>query len=184
MSLEVITGPMFSGKTEELLRRLRRHQIAKRFTLLLKPSIDNRWGVEDVQSHSGFTMPCQIVNNLADLTTKLAFNPRTDVLGVDEVQFMDEAMTERLYFESKYRTVICSGLDLTYALKPWKNVQLLMSHADRVDKFPAVCVKCGEDAGLTQRLIDGKPASFNGPDVLVGGLEKYEARCRSCFQIG
>lgn len=176
--LEVITGPMFSGKSEELMRRLRRAQIAGRTVALFKPKVDSRYKRTSVVSHAGREMEALEINSAERLLVDtLGF----DVVGIDEVQFLEgivkpiEKMVER-------QVVIVSGLDMTFRREPFGDLPVLLALADEVHKLTAVCHSCGADATLTQRLIDGKPAPFSGPTVQVGGLESYEARCRRCFE--
>lgn len=171
---------MFSGKTEELLRRLRRHVIAGRVVAVVKPAVDDRWKSSEVVSHNGLKMDCIAAENRKDI-----FNTTREhsVIGIDEVQFfgddvLSEILTTHLHED---RIIIVAGLDLTFSLKPWPIVAELMCYADKVDKLAAVCVVCGADATRSQRLLDGRPAPFSGPDVLVAGAESYEARCPGCF---
>lgn len=178
--LEVITGPMFSGKSEELLRRLRRAAIAGYNVGLFKPDIDHRYKREKVVSHNGVEMTAIPVKSANDLYLQaLGF----DVVGVDEVQFI-ENIVDTLRQVSKKAIVIVSGLDMTYRAEPFGDIPTLLAIAERIDKLTAVCHKCGLDASRTQRLVDGKPASFAGPTVQVGGIESYEARCGQCFEKG
>lgn len=177
--LEVICGPMFSGKTEELIRRLRREQIGQKSVILFKPSIDTRYG-EDVTTHNGVSFAASVCeDSLFSREGKFK-----EVIGIDEVQFFDpkEALNDILWLANNDYKVIVSGLDMTYRQEPFGIVPELMAYADSVTKLSAVCHKCGADAIYTQRLIDGKPASFSGDTIVVGGLEVYEARCRGCFE--
>lgn len=177
--LEVITGPMFSGKTEELIRRLRREQIGQKNVILFKPAIDTRYG-EDVKTHDGISFPATVCeDSLFSREGKFK-----DVIGIDEVQFFDpkEALADILWLTENDYKVIVSGLDMTYRQEPFGIVPELMAYADSVTKLNAVCHKCGNDAIYTQRLVNGKPASFKGDTIVVGGLDTYEARCRGCFE--
>jgi thymidine kinase len=184
--LEVITGPMFSGKTEELIRRLRRHQIAGRRTILMRPSFDTRYSDVESISHSGSRMTSFAVDPVAE---QLWANGQFfDVVGVDEIQFfaqpelrIEEAIN---WLIEGGKTVIVSGLDMTYRCEPFGVMPHLLAIANSVQKLTAVCQVCGEDAGYTQRLVDGKPAPFAGETIVVGGLETYAARCRQCFETG
>lgn len=176
--LEVITGPMFSGKSEELMRRLRRSQIAGYKVGLFKPDIDHRYKREKVVSHNGTEMHAVLVKSESDLHIQ-AFG--YDVIGVDEVQFI-ENVVQTIRDLAKNNIVIVSGLDMTYRAEPFGEMPTLLAIAERVDKYTAVCHSCGADATRTQRLLDGKPAPFSGPTVQVGGVESYEARCLKCFQ--
>lgn len=187
--LEVICGPMFSGKSEELLRRLRRAEIAGHKVVVVKPTIDHRYSQKEVVSHAGSKMPALVVNEISDLRFETV---GYDVVGIDEVQFFDgknsfssgheDFLIETLLTMSKRQLVIVSGLDMTYRGEPFGSMPTLMAVADRVEKLNAVCHSCGQDAMMTQRLVDGKPAPFTGPTIEVGGIETYEARCRNCYQ--
>lgn len=179
--LEVICGPMFSGKTGELIRRLRREQIARKSTLLLKPEIDTRYG-KAVSTHDGVSMEAVNFNGLSITHPGEDF----DVIGIDEVQFFPNTIESDILWlvEGLHKTVIVSGLDMTYRREPFSVVPNLMALADSVTKLYAVCHLCGKPATLTQRLINSQPAPFSGDTIQVGGLESYEARCRGCFQPG
>lgn len=176
--LEVVTGPMYSGKSEELMRRLRRAQIGGKTVVLFKPHLDKRYKHNQVVSHAGREMDAVLVSTASTLTVdSLGY----DVVGIDEVQFIEDIL-EPIKRMAERQTVIVSGLDMTFRREPFGEVPTLLAIADRIDKLTAVCHACGADATLTQRLIDGKPAPFLGPTVQVGGLESYEARCRRCFE--
>lgn len=186
--LEVITGCMFSGKTEELIRRLERVRIAGRTFLLFKPTIDDRYAMEAVVTHYGREFAAlslapgeESMNRLFETvgTQRLT---AASVVAFDEGNFFSEqlpAVCEELVGLGK--RVIVAGLDLTFAEEPFGPMGALMSSADRVDKLHAVCVRCGGVATRSQRLIDGKPAPVDGPVIQVGGVGSYEARCRSCY---
>ncbi len=185
--LEVICGPMFSGKTEELLRRLRREEIAGRQARLFKPVVDTRTGPDTVSSHNGTKKVAVPVANSWDIEDYIVSkNHPTDVVGIDEAQFFDSYLTTYisvLLLDNK-KIIVC-GLDKDFATQGFGPMPILMLMADRLDKLTAVCNKCGaDDASFTQRLVDGKPAEFDGPTILVGGTETYEARCRDCFERG
>jgi len=178
--LEVVCGPMYSGKSEELMRRLRRAEIAGYKVALFKWAGDHRYKREKVVSHAGREMIALPVDDLGFLALhSLGY----DVVGIDEGQFFPNltAIAEAM---SKKQIVIISGLDMTYRGEPFGDMPTLLAIADRIDKLSAVCHSCGADASMTQRLINGKPAPFSGPTVQVGGLESYEARCRKCFEQG
>lgn len=178
--LEVITGPMYSGKTEEMIRLLRRAQIAGRKVVAFKPAIDNRFDIEHISSHNGTTFDCIPIGHPYELTR---LSKGYDVIGVDEAQFFDYKLQEavRILLDRR-KHVILSGLNMTYRAEPWSGFPYFMATAEKVIKLDAVCHRCGADANFTQRLIDGKPAPFDGPTVLVGATEAYEARCRECFE--
>lgn len=177
--LEVVCGPMFSGKSEELMRRLRRARIAGKSVALFKPHFDKRYKHNRVVSHAGQEMDAILVSTAATLPMdSLGY----DVVGIDEVQFIDSIIDPILEMTRRKQIVIVAGLDQTYRREPFGDIPTLLALADSIEKLTAVCHSCGADATLTQRLIDGHPAPFSGPTVQVGGLESYEARCRRCFQ--
>jgi thymidine kinase len=181
-SIEVICGSMFSGKTEELIRRVRRAQIARRHVQVFKPAIDLRYHVEKVTSHNGLHFEATPVADAAELLARLS--PDTTVVAIDEVQFFDEAITEvcsRL--ANQGLRVIAAGLDLDFRGEPFGPMPQLLARAEQVEKLQAICVVCGEPAARTQRLIDGAPAAFEDPVVLIGASELYEARCRRCHAV-
>lgn len=178
--LEVITGPMFSGKSEELMRRLRRAQIAGYNVGLFKPLIDSRYKKDKVVSHNGTEMKAHLVEGNDLPVNTIGF----DFVGIDEVQFLDNVVESVQHMTHRGQIVIVSGLDMTYRAEPFGTMPILLAIAERVDKLTAVCHSCGADATRTQRLVDGKPASFAGPTVQVGGIESYEARCVRCFETG
>lgn len=179
--LEIIVGPMFCGKSDELMRRLRRAQIAGKSVVLFKPYLDKRYKHNRVVSHSGQEMDAQLVSTASTLTVdSLGY----DVVGIDEVQFFEDILDPIKIMTARKQIVIASGLDQTYRREPFGDVPILLALADSIDKLAAVCHSCGsESATLTQRLINGKPAPFSGPTVQVGGLEAYEARCRQCHEV-
>jgi thymidine kinase len=180
--IELICGSMFSGKTEELIRRLRRAVIAKQKVQVFKPIIDNRYHAQRVTSHTGVDFAAQPVATAAAMLGEIM--PETTVVAIDEVQFFDDeviAVCERLADQG--RRVICAGLDTDFRGIPFGAMPALMARAEEVNKLHAICVICGEEASRTQRLIDGQPAAFNDPVVMVGAAEVYEARCRQCHQV-
>lgn len=185
--LEVITGPMYSGKTEELIRRLRREMIAKRAVTIYKPDIDDRYGddygVQNIISHNGSTLEAWTAKtDICDARELFPPYDTNDVIGFDETQFFSNdivGIIEEIVYQGWH--VYVAGLDMTYRREPFGPMPTLMSIADSVTKLTAICNECGEDAMFTQRLIDGEPAPFAGETVQVGGLDTYEARCRGCF---
>lgn len=180
--IELICGSMFSGKTEEMIRRLRRAVIARQEVQAFKPAIDKRYHVEKVTSHNGLHFEAQPVSQARDILD--AVSPTTDVVAIDEVQFFDEAVIEvceALALSGK--RVICAGLDMDFRGVPFGPIPNLMARAEEVDKLHAICVVCGREASRTQRLIEGRPAAFDDPVVLVGASEVYEARCRECHEV-
>lgn len=188
-SLTVITGPMYSGKSEELIRLLRRAVIGGKRTVLLRPDIDDRYDGYDLVSHAGSLFPARSITPKAgQIQAATHSDYMYDVIGVDEIQFFtpDHFLVKDVLIDlaDKGKDVIVSGLDMTYRRDPFGCVPDLMAVADRVLKLDSVCHKCGGIATLTQRLLDGKPAPFTGPTIQIGGNESYEARCRDCWQNG
>jgi len=176
-SVEVICGSMFCGKTEELIRRLRRARIAKQKVQVFKPAIDNRYTEEKVTSHSGLDVDANPVASAGEILEKLDAN--TTVVGIDEVQFFDPGIVDVVMnLANQGIRVIVTGLDMDFRGEPFGCMPQLMARAERVDKLHAICMVCGELASRTQRLVDGEPAHFNDPVVVVGAQELYEARCR------
>ncbi len=180
--VEVICGSMFSGKTEEMIRRVRRARIAKQRVQVFKPAIDTRYATEEVKSHDGLGHDALPAATSAEILQNV--RPDTNVVGIDEVQFFDADVT-RVVQELADRgvRVIAAGLDMDFRGEPFGPMPQLMSEAERVDKLHAICVVCGAEASRTQRLIDGRPANYDDPIILVGGSESYEARCRHCHQV-
>jgi len=180
--LELICGPMYSGKSEELMRRLRRVGYARKHAILVKPAIDDRYSVNEVVSHEGQRMAARVVRNPEAI---LALATGCDVVGVDEGQFLDDSLIEvcEQLVDRGIRVVI-AGLDLDYRREPFGPMPRLLAMADEVAKLKAVCHGCGESALYTQRLVDGNPAPFSGETVVIGGLDSYEARCRGCYEPG
>jgi thymidine kinase len=180
--IEVICGSMFSGKTEELIRRLRRAQIAKQKVQVFKPAIDDRYGIQRITSHNGLyadAMPVQEARVILDLVER-----DTTVVAVDEVQFFDWQIS-RVCEELAGRglRVIVAGLDMDFRGEPFGPMPVLMAEAEEVEKLQAICVVCGRPASRTQRLIDDEPASYDDPVIMVGASEVYEARCRHCHEV-
>ncbi|MGM0602162.1 MAG: thymidine kinase [Bacillota bacterium] len=180
--IEVITGPMYCGKSEELIRRIKRVKIAKQQVEVFKPALDNRYGKENVVSHSGHSIQAVPVDHPEEILKKI--NSTADVVAVDEAQFFNEDLIEicEKLADTGLRIII-AGLDRDFRGEPFGPMPELMARAEYVDKLHAICIKCGEPASRTQRLIDGKPASYDDPVILVGAEEVYEARCRSCHEV-
>lgn len=181
-SIEVVCGSMFSGKTDELIRRLRRAVIARQKVQVFKPAIDIRYAVEKVTSHAGSDFDAIPVQNSAEIAERL--DPMTTVVGIDEAQFFDEGIVEvaRQMAERGIR-VIVAGLDTDFRAEPFGPMPIFMAVAEHVDKIQAICMVCGEPASRTQRLLDGKPARYDEPIVIVGAAEMYEARCRLHHEV-
>jgi thymidine kinase len=187
--LEVITGCMFSGKTEELIRRLERVRIAHGTILLFKPTIDDRYSTTSIMTHYGREFAAHLLapgDETLEALERIVGRPAIDaaaVIAFDEGNFFSAKLPDLCQtLVGIGKRVIVAGLDLTFAEEPFGPMPTLLSLADQVDKLQAVCVKCGGVATRSQRLIDGKPASSNGPVIQVGGLGTYEARCRDCYE--
>jgi thymidine kinase len=176
-SIEVITGSMFCGKTDELIRRLRRATIARQKVRVYKPVIDDRYSVEQVTSHAGSAFDAFPIMDARDIPAKLPEN--TTVVAIDEAQFFSSDVIDisQVLADQGLR-VIVAGLDTDFRGEPFGPMPELMAKAERVDKLHAICMICGEPASRTQRLVDGRPAHYDEPVVVVGASELYEARCR------
>jgi thymidine kinase len=175
--IEVICGPMFSGKSEELIRRLRRSMIARKRVEVFKPSIDNRYSDDEIVSHGDLRMKSQVVANAAEITERIDW--RSEVVGIDEANFMGPALidvAQRLADSGKQ--VIIAGLDTDYMGRPFPPMPDLLALAESITKTLAVCVRCGNPAKHTQRLRGSEDL------IVVAGADMYEARCRRCFEPG
>ena len=181
-SIEVITGSMFCGKSEELIRRLRRATIANQKVQVFKPEIDTRYDVVKVVSHSGSEYKAIPISNISEVKEKLESD--TTVVAIDEAQFLSKEIIPLVQeFANKGIRVIVGGLDTDFRGEPFGPMPLLIAIAERVDKLNAICMVCGAPASKTQRLVNGKPAHFNDPIVIVGAKEMYEARCREHHDV-
>ena len=181
-SIEVICGPMFAGKTEELLRRVRRLEYAKKKVVLFKPQIDDRYEKAYVVSHNHNKALCVSIYKAEEMIEFVKED--TDAVVIDEFQFLgEEAVDVALLFARQGKRVILSGLDKDFRGEPFTNMPRILAHADEVTKLTAICVKCGNPATCTQRIVNGKPANYNEPQILVGASESYEARCASCHEV-
>ncbi len=181
-SIEVVCGSMFSGKTEELIRLLRRSVIARQKVQVFKPVIDDRYKLEKVTSHSGSDFDAIPVKSSSEIRQLLRVD--TTVVGVDEAQFFDEGIVDVVReMADRGIRVIVAGLDTDFRAEPFGSMPLLLALADRVSKLTAICMVCGEPANRTQRLVNGKPAHYNDPIVIVGAAEMYEARCRDHHEV-
>ena len=181
--VEVICGSMFCGKTEELIRRVRRAIIARQKVKVFKPEIDDRYGIQFITSHTGQSVEAIAVKSAGDIV-ELA-NGDTTVVAIDEAQFFDEGIVDaaqRLADDFDMR-VIVAGLDTDFRGEPFGAMPRLLSIAEEVVKLRAICVVCGEPASRTQRLVNGAPAASDDPIILVGAQESYEARCRRHHQV-
>ena len=181
-SIEVVCGSMFSGKTDELIRRLIRATIAKQKVQVFKPAIDIRYAVEKVTSHAGSNFDAIPIENAVEIRDKL--DEDTTVVGIDEAQFFDpEIIPLAEELAARGIRVIAAGLDMDFRGEPFGPIPVLMSMAESVDKLHAICMVCGDDASRTQRLVNGNPAKYNDPVVIVGASEMYEARCRAHHEV-
>ncbi len=187
-SLEVVCGPMFSGKSEELIRRLKRVQISGKSFLLFKPSIDKRYDATHVVSHDQRKLEAIVTGTNKDSLMEienLVHAKQPDVVAFDEGNFYDECLTMSISkWVSEGRRVIVAGLDTNFRGETFGPMGELLARADYVDKIKAICMKCkSKEAVMTQRLIDSKPAKYSDPTIVVGTAEMYEARCRACHEI-
>jgi thymidine kinase len=180
--VEMVCGSMFSGKSEELIRRIKRTQFAKQNAITFKPSIDNRYSNVDVVSHSGNIVRAIAVEKSEDIYNHLT--KEIDVVAIDEVQFFDDNIVNVVQtLADQGMRVIVAGLDQDFTGRPFSCVPNLLAIAEHITKLQAVCAICAEPASRTQRLIDGEPASIHDPIILVGALESYEPRCRHCHEV-
>jgi len=180
--IEVITGPMFAGKTEELLRRVKRLEYAKKNIVVFKPLMDNRFSESEVVSHNNNRTKSVNISFASQIFEHI--NNHTDVVAIDEIQFLDSDVVGIVDFlASKGVRIIVSGLDKDFRGEPFSFMPKLLSLAEYVTKLTAICVKCGRPATRTQRIVNGKPARYIDPIVLIGAEESYEARCRSCHKV-
>jgi len=180
--IEVVCGSMFSGKTEELIRRVRRARIARQTVQVFKPQIDIRYHVEKVSSHNGLHWEAVPVSDACEILDRL--QPETTVVAVDEAQFFDWGLSDVCRdLANRGLRVIVAGLDMDFRGEPFGPMPLLMAEAEEVTKLQAICVVCGAPASRTQRLIDNKPAGYDQPIILIAGSESYEARCRKCHEV-
>ncbi|MDD5370057.1 MAG: thymidine kinase [Anaerolineaceae bacterium] len=180
--VEVVCGSMFSGKTDELIRRLRRATIARQKVQVFKPTIDNRYDIQKVKSHAGSDFDALPIDCAAEILNRL--DADTTVVGIDEAQFFDDEIINIVQIlAQKNLRVIIAGLDTDFRHEPFGPMPQLMAQAEKVDKLQAICMVCGEPATRTQRLVNGKPARYNDPVVIVGAAEMYEARCREHHEV-
>jgi len=180
--LEVITGPMFCGKTDELLRRLRRAIIAKQKIQVFKPGFDIRYSSEKVTSHAGNEYNAYPVENISEVPTLLLDD--VTLVAIDEAQFFGDKIIDVIQaLVDKGIRVIVAGLDMDFRGEPFGQMPVLLAQAEVVDKLHAICMVCGEEATRTQRLVDSSPAYYDDPIIIVGASEMYEARCRIHHQV-
>jgi thymidine kinase len=178
--IELIVGCMFSGKSEEMIRRVKRALIANQKVIVFKPHLDNRYEKDKVVSHNGIKIKALVVNSPKEIYNK---SKGFDVIAIDEAQFFNHELievVEKLADENK--RVIIAGLDQDFRGEPFSIMPHLMAIADSIDKLHAICVICGAVATKSQRLIEGEPAPYNSPTIVIGAIETYQPRCRKCFQ--
>lgn len=181
-SIEVITGSMFSGKTDELIRRLRRARIARLEVQVFKPAIDNRYVVEKVKSHAGSEFDATPIQSSGEIESRLTTT--TSVVAIDEAQFFDEGIVPvAQHLAERGIRVLVAGLDTDFRGEPFGCMPVFLAIAEQVVKVQAICMVCGEAASRTQRLVNGKPAHYSDPIVIVGAAEMYEARCRKHHEV-
>ena len=181
--IECICGSMFSGKSEELLRRIKRGVIAKQNVLLFKPSIDNRYEENKVSTHNGNSYESVNIDKAEQIYYYIN-DKKYDIIGIDEVQFFDEKIVEVINkLAADGVRVIVAGFDLDFKAEPFHPMPEIMAISEMVTKLHAVCNKCGKEASRSQRLINGEPAKYDDPIVVIGASESYEARCRHCHEI-
>ena len=181
--IECICGSMFSGKSEELLRRIKRGVIAKQKVLLFKPSIDNRYDENRVSTHNGNSYDSISIEKSSDILNFVK-DTKYDIIGIDEIQFFDNDIVKIINkLADDGIRVIVAGLDMEFKAEPFHPMPEIMAISEMVTKLHAVCNKCGKEASRSQRLINGKPAKYDDPIVVIGASESYEARCRHCHKI-
>jgi thymidine kinase len=181
--IEVIAGVMFSGKSEELMRRVRRALIAKKRVQVFKSHLDRRYaGLYKVSSHDGRTIEAVPIDSAEQITLRV--DPMAQVIAIDEAQFLDAGIVPLVTsLAERGRRVLVAGTDTDFRGEPFGYMPQLMAVAEVVSKLHAICVLCGQPASRNQRLIDGRPAPYDSPTIMVGAAENYEARCRACHQV-
>ncbi|WP_462411334.1 thymidine kinase [Neobacillus sp. Marseille-QA0830] len=180
--VEVICGSMFSGKSEELIRRVKRAEFAKQKIAVFKPKIDNRYSDQSVVSHNGTSFHAKPISHSIEILHHV--EAETDIIAIDEAQFFDEGIVRVVQqLANSGHRVILAGLDQDFRGEPFGQMPALMAIAESVTKLQAVCTVCGSPASRTQRLINGRPASFHDPVILVGAAEAYEPRCRHHHEV-
>ncbi|HEX6050207.1 MAG TPA: thymidine kinase [Gemmatimonadaceae bacterium] len=181
--IEVIAGVMFSGKSEELIRRVRRAIIARKRVQVFKSHLDGRYsGIYAISSHDGRTVEAIPVDSSSQVA--LSLDPMAQVVAIDEAQFLDRSIVDlATSLAARGRRVILAGTDTDFRGEPFGPMPELMAVAEVVDKLHAICVLCGAPASRNQRLVEGRPARYDSPIIQVGGRESYEARCRACHQV-
>lgn len=180
--IEVICGPMFAGKSEEVIRRVKRLEYAKKNALVFKPKIDNRYSDSEIVSHS--KLKTKSINIVKARDVLEYVDDKTDAVVIDEVQFLDDEIIQVIdELANRGIRVIVAGLDLDFKGEPFSNMPKILAMAEDITKLTAICVKCGAPATRTQRIVNGKPAKKSDPIVIVGASECYEPRCRHCHEV-
>jgi len=180
--IEVIAGVMFAGKSEELIRRVRRAIIARKRVQVFKSHLDDRYGLYRVTTHDGLSVEAQPADSSAEIMREV--RPDTEVVAIDEAQFLDPGVIEVCTaLAARGVRVIVAGTDTDFRGEPFGAMPQLLAVAEVIDKLHAICVQCGDPACRNQRLIDGRPARYDSPTIMVGGSESYEARCRHCHDV-
>lgn len=181
--IEVISGCMFAGKSEELIRRVKRAAIARKNVQVFNPYLNERYSPACLlKNHDGLVVEAQPVRNSEEIAESV--RPETEVVAVDEVQFFDKSISDvATALANRGIRVILAGIDTDFRGEPFGPMSYLLAIADDVMKLHAICMNCGEPASRSQRLINGKPALYDSPTIMVGGRESYEARCRACFEL-
>jgi thymidine kinase len=181
--IEVISGVMFSGKSEELIRRIRRAVLARKKVQVFKSHLDERYGgLQAISSHDGGRIDAEPIQSSLDVMEHT--RAETEVVAVDEVQFLDDGIVGVANALADHGIrVILAGTDMDFRGQPFGPMGALLAVAEKIDKLNAICVICGSPATRNQRLVNGEPAPAEGPTIQVGGLETYEARCRECHEV-
>ena len=180
--IEVICGSMFSGKSEELIRRVHRVQIARKKVQVFKPTIDDRFAIQYIYSHNGSKLEAFNIGQPIEILDKI--DSDTEVVAIDEAQFYcDDIILVCQKLAEQGKRVIVAGLDQDFRGEPFGPMPKLLAIAEYIDKLQAICMVCGKPASRTQRLVNGNPAKYSDPIILVGAKESYEARCRSCHKV-
>ncbi len=181
--LEVICGPMFSGKSEELIRRLRRAKIAKQSVAVFKHASDDRYDLEQITSHNGTKIKAYPAREASQIVQEINTHNYT-VVGIDEVHFFSQKIVATIcQLVDNGKRVVVSGLDLDFRGIPFGPMPILLAIADKITKLQSICNSCGQDAHFSQRLVNNEPAKFDDPIIQIGAQEAYHARCRQCYQI-
>lgn len=180
--IEIVTGPMFAGKSEELIRRIKRLEYAKKKVLVFRPRIDNRYSLDEVVSHSNNRRKSIVIDAAKDILPYISED--TYAVVIDEIQFLDhELISLSEHLANIGIRVILGGLDSDFRGEPFDVTSEMMARAEFVTKLTAICVRCGSPATKTQRIVNGKPAHYLDPIVVVGAAEAYEPRCRHCHEV-